>query len=149
MSDDAGLGALLSGARVGQFVSVGVVGAGVDTATTLLLQEGLSVFPEVAKLIGAECAIVVMFLINEHWTFAEEGAIGTGPFLRRLLTSNVVRSGGLAVQLVVYAYVRRLPVSIDVAGVDLWTVLPILIAIGSAVVVNYVAESLFTWRVHR
>jgi len=150
MSDDAaGFRALLSGARVGQFVSVGAVGAGVDTATTLVLQEGLAVFPEIAKLIGAECAIVMMFLINEHWTFAEEGATGRGAFLRRLLTSNVVRSGGLAVQLVVYAYVRRLPVSISLAGVDLWTVLPILIAIGSAVIVNYVAESLFTWRVHR
>ena len=143
------LGALLSGARVGQFVSVGVVGAAVDTTTTLVLKDGLSVFPEVAKLVGAECAIVVMFLINEHWTFAEHGVTGTRALFRRLLTSNVVRSGGLAVQLVVYAFVRRLDVSIVVASYDLWSVLPILIAIGTAAIVNYVAESLFTWRVHR
>jgi len=142
-------GALLSGARLGRFVSVGIVGAGVDTATTLVLKEGLSVLPELAKLVGAECAIVVMFLINENWTFDEQGAAGTRAFFRRLLTSNVVRSGGLAVQLVVYAFVRRLDVSIVVSDVELWSVLPILVAIGSAVVVNYVAESLFTWRVHR
>ena len=142
------LDALLSGVRVGQFVSVGLVGATVDTTTTLVFRDLLGVFPEVAKLAGAECAIVVMFLINEHWTFAEEGAAGRGAFLRRLVTSNVVRSGGLAVQLVVFAVVRRLDVSVVVGDVELWAVLPILIAIGTASIVNYVAESLFTWQVH-
>ncbi len=142
------LDALLSGVRIGQFVSVGLVGATVDTATTLVLRDLLGVFPEVAKLGGAECAIVVMFLINEHWTFAEEGDTGRGAFLRRLLTSNAVRSGGLVVQLIVFAVVRRLQVSIVVGDVELWSVLPILIAIGTASIVNYVAESLFTWQVH-
>ncbi len=142
------LSALLSGVRVGQFVSVGVVGATVDTTTTLVLRDLLGVFPEIAKLGGAECAIVVMFVINEHWTFAEEGAAGRGPFLRRLVRSNIVRSGGLVVQLVVFAFVRRLEVSVVVGDVELWSILPILIAIGTASIVNYVAESLFTWKVH-
>jgi putative flippase GtrA len=151
MSNDhwSSLGALVSGLRFGQFLSVGVVGAILDTIVTLSLKEGLTVHPDLAKFVGAECAIVLMFFINEYWTFSEEGQSGRFALLRRLLTSNVVRSGGLAVQLVTFSFVRRLPVSIVVFDVELWKVLPIFIAIGTAFVVNYVAESLFTWRVHR
>jgi putative flippase GtrA len=148
MSDAAGSAPeeLLAGGRIGRFVSVGAVGAGFDTATTLTLQSA-GVYPGLAKLVGAEVAIAVMFLINEHWTFANIGTAGVVPTLRRFLRSNLVRVGGLAVQLVVFEVVRRLPVSVPFLGIEWWTVLPILIAIGTAVAVNYVAESLFTWRV--
>jgi len=128
---------------------VGAVGAVLDTIVTLSLKEGLAVHPDLAKFVGAECAIILMFFINEHWTFSDQGESGRFALARRLLTSNVVRSGGLAVQLITFSFVRRLPVSIVVLDVELWKILPIFIAIGTAFVVNYVAESLFTWRVHR
>lgn len=151
MSSDhfSSLSALVSGLRFSQFLSVGVVGATLDTIVTLSLKEGFAVHPDLAKFVGAECAIILMFFINEYWTFADQGVDGRLALGRRLLTSNIVRSGGLAVQLVTFSFVRRLPVSIVVFDVELWTVLPIFIAIGTAFVVNYVAESLFTWRVHR
>ena len=151
MSNDhlASLSALVSGLRFGQFLSVGAVGAVLDTIVTLSLKEGIGIHPDLSKFVGAECAILLMFFINEYWTFAEEGRSGRLALGRRLLTSNLVRSGGLAVQLVTFSFVRRLPVSIVVFDVELWKVLPIFIAIGTAFVVNYVAESLFTWRVHR
>ncbi|NHN47402.1 GtrA family protein [Halostella sp. JP-L12] len=141
------LRALVSGVRFGQFASVGALGAVIDNAVLGgLLHAGVA--PEPAKLAGAEAAIVVMFLINEHWTFADQGTTGVVPFLRRLLTSNLVRAGGVLVATVVFSVVyRSFDVSIAVAGVDFWFLAANLTGIGVGLVVNYVAESLFTWRV--
>lgn len=141
--------ALASGVRFGQFVSVGIVGAILDTTVTLSLSSMAGVQPDLAKFVGAESAIVLMFLVNEHWTFAAQGKAGLGPMARRLVTSNVVRAGGLSVQLVTYYFVRRLPIRIPVMGFDLYDVAAIGIAIGTGFIVNYLAESLFTWQVHK
>ena len=140
--------ALRSRVRFGKFVSVGVVGAVCDTTVLVALTQ-LGVLPEVATLVGIETAILVMFLVNERWTFAGEGAAGTRPFLRRLGRSHLVRSGGVAVQLAVYwALTQRLAVELVVWGRDLWFIAASPIAIAAAMSVNYVFESLFTWRVH-
>jgi putative flippase GtrA len=140
---------LLSGARFGQFVSVGVVGALSDNVVlaTLTLAAGV---PELwAKAAGIETAIVVMFLVNEHWTFAGQGAAGRVPFAKRLVKSHLVRSGGVAVQLSVYwVLVSHLDITLDIMGADLWFLAASPIAIAVAMSVNYVFESLFTWQVH-
>jgi putative flippase GtrA len=140
---------LVSGVRFGQFVSVGVVGAVFDNATLATLRLGAGV-PELwAKAAGIEVAIVVMFLANERWTFAEAGATGRGPFVRRLARSHLVRTGGVTVQLVVYWFLTSvLTVELVVAGTDLWFLAASPVAIGVAMGVNYLFESLFTWRVH-
>lgn len=155
------LRAIASVARFGQFVSVGVVGAICDNAVLLLTVElGLAAAlaaalgvpnatPEVAKAAGVETAIVVMFLLNERWTFAGQGTDGAGPFLRRLATSHLVRTGGVAVQLVVFSLVyRRLYTPLAVAGVDLWLLVASGAGIATGMIVNFVFESLVTWRVH-
>ncbi|MFC5970277.1 GtrA family protein [Halomarina salina] len=141
------LSALLSGVRFSKFVSVGAVGAVFDLSVTFLLTLQFGVADEVAKVIGAEVAIVIMFFINEHWTFATEGEDGVLPTLGRLLRSNLVRSGGVAVQFLVVWSLSRLPISIPVFGVDLWTFVPPPLAIGLSMLLNYVLESLVTWRV--
>ena len=139
--------ALLSGVRFGKFASVGAVGAVFDLTTSSLLTVFLGVAPEIAKLVGAEVAIVVMFGINDRWTFAEHGREGPWPKLRRLLKSNLVRSVGLAVQVLVVRALSGLDVPLVVSGVDLWTLFTFPVAIAASVLVNYVAESLFTWRI--
>ncbi|WP_435185046.1 GtrA family protein [Halobellus sp. EA9] len=141
--------ALLSGVRFGKFVSVGAVGAVFDMATTTALIVSFGVLGEYAKLVGAEVAIVVMFAINERWTFSELGKSGAVPTLSRFVRSNIVRSGGLAVQFLIVRALRQLSVTVPVFGFDLWQLIPIPIAIGASVVLNYVAESLLTWRVTR
>lgn len=146
MSNDT-FSALVSGVRFGKFASVGAVGAVFDLSVSTVLIVGFGVLGEYAKLAGAEVAIVVMFLLNEHWTFAAHGADGLLSKLGRLLKSNLVRSGGVAVQFLVVRSLRTLDVSVVVAGVDFWPLIPLPIAIGMSVVLNYVAESLFTWRV--
>ena len=67
---------LLTVSRFGQFLSVGVVGAGFDITTSSVLTASLGVAPELSKLIGAEVAIIIMFAINEHWTFSDHGLGG-------------------------------------------------------------------------
>jgi putative flippase GtrA len=141
------LRALRSGVRFGQFVSVGAFGAVCDNAVLgTLLHFGVA--PELAKLAGAETAIVLMFLVNEHWTFANQGAPGVIPFVRRFLTSNLVRAGGVVVATVVFSQIyRRFDVSVALAGFELWFLVANLFGILAGLVVNYVAESLFTWQV--
>ncbi|MWG33319.1 GtrA family protein [Halomarina oriensis] len=139
--------ALLSSVRFGKFVSVGAVGAVFDLTVSTVLIVVFDVAPPVAKVGGAEVAIVVMFFINEHWTFADEGASGVVPTLRRLVKSNLVRSGGVAVQFLVVGAFGSLALSFPLFGVDLWDLVPLPIAIGVSMLLNYVLESLVTWRV--
>lgn len=154
------LRSLLSAVRFGQFASVGAVGAVCDNAVLLSSSElgiaaaladllGVPAFaPEVAKALGIETAIVVMFLLNDNWTFATADGGGASA-LRRLLTSNLVRVGGIGVQLVVFSLVyRRLFVDLSAFGVDLWLLVASVCGIGLGMCVNYVTESLVTWRVH-
>jgi putative flippase GtrA len=141
---------LVSGARFGKFVSVGVVGAISDNTVLALLKLGFGVPELYAKAAGIETAIVVMFLVNEHWTFADEGAPGWRAFGKRLGKSHLVRSGGSLVQFGIYWFLtQRLDVTVVVFETDWWFLIASPIAIGVAVFVNYVFESLFTWQVHR
>jgi putative flippase GtrA len=133
--------AIASGIRLGRFASVGLVGFGVDSVVIALLTEFLSVPPLPAKLVSAEAAIVVMFVLNERWTFERWGHTSALAELRRFLTSNLVRAGGVAVATAVLLFLHNL--------YGIW--IPLANAIGIAVgfVVNFVFESLVTWRVHR
>ena len=79
------LRAMSSGLRFGKFASVGVLGAVLDTSVTLTLSDVFLVNPDLSKFVGAEMAIVLMFFVNEHWTFKSEGTEGILPLGRRLL----------------------------------------------------------------
>jgi len=149
MTAATGLRALLSGVRFGKFASVGAVGAVFDLSVTTALMVLFGVLAEVAKLIGAEVAIVVMFFINERWTFAGEGSPGVVPTLRRLGKSNLVRGAGIGVQFLTVRAFRQIPTTVEVAGVDLWSFISLPVAIGLSVLLNYVLESLVTWRIDR
>jgi len=143
------LDALRSGVRFGQFVSVGVVGATVDVTVLLVLTQVLGVLPEVATLLGIESAILVMFAINERWTFASEGDAGRRPLARRLARSHGVRAVGSLTQFAIFVVVYRLLfVSVSALGIDLWLLVAKGLGIGVGMVVNYTFESLFTWQVH-
>jgi len=139
---------LLSGAQFGQFISVGVIGAVADTAVLALASFLFGLSDLWAKAAGVEVAILVMFLLNERWTFPDHGAIGYRPFLMRLGKSHLVRSGGVGVQLAIFwALVGPYGIELSIAGIELWFVVASLLSIGIATVINYVFESLFTWQV--
>ena len=140
---------LVSAVRFGQFVSVGAVGAVFDITTLVLLTEVVGLSAAVANVASIETAILVMFTVNERWTFASQGAAGARSVGRRLLRSHVVRAGGSTVQYVLFVAVfYGVSVELTVRSVDLWLVVVKGGAIGVAMFVNYVFESLFTWRVH-
>ncbi|MFB6297925.1 MAG: GtrA family protein [Salinirussus sp.] len=142
--------ALRSRVRFGKFVSVGAVGAAADNSVLAVLGLVFGVPDLWAKAAGIETAILVMFLANERWTFAGQGAAGTWPLLGRLGRSHLIRSGGVAIQLAVYwVLTQRLAVELVVWGRDLWFLAASPVAIAVAMLVNYTAESLLTWRVHR
>jgi putative flippase GtrA len=143
--------ALVAADRIGQFVSVGVAGATLETIIVALLTTGLLAVtapPLAAKAVGAEASITLMFLLNDRWTFADEGETGLGSLLRRYGKSHVVRLGGLSVAFgALFVLTSLTDVTLVVGGANLWPTVANGIAIGVGMTLNYVAESLVTWRV--
>jgi len=143
-----GTAALLSGVRIGQFVSVGAVGASLETALVAVLTTAAAAPPLAAKAVGAEASISLMFLLNDRYTFGAEGAVGAVALVRRWARSHLVRVGGLAVAFAtLWLLTARTDVTLALAGRDLWPTVANLIGIGVGLSLNYVAESVFTWRV--
>ncbi|MFB6074290.1 MAG: GtrA family protein [Haloarculaceae archaeon] len=146
---DGRLAALRSRVRFGKFVSVGAVGAAFDVATLLALTELGHVSPAIANVFSIEVAILVMFAVNERWTFADHGADGARSLGGRLLRSHLVRAAGSTIQYLLFvAIFYNVAVTLSVFGVNLWLVAVKGASIALAMFVNYVFESLFTWRVH-
>jgi putative flippase GtrA len=146
------LRALATAERIGRFVSVGVAGATLETVIVALLTSGvlaLTAPPLAAKAVGAEASITLMFLLNDRWTFADEGEGDIASLLGRYGKSHLVRLGGLSVAFAALFVLTSLTdVRLLVAGADLWPTVANGIAIGVGMTLNYVAESLLTWRVH-
>jgi len=135
------LRATIRSERIWQFVAVGFVGTGCDFAVLISLVELFETPLLFAKVAGAESAIVVMFVINERWTFASWGSDAPRMLLRRLLTSNLVRLGGIVVA-----------TSVLLALTTLYGVPYVLangVGIGAGFIVNYLMENLFTWQTHQ
>lgn len=144
--DDASA-ALFDRTRFGRFISVGIIGASVDVSISSILILATVIPPELAKLVGAEVAIILMFLVNDRWTFAEFHSRNRWHTVRRLIKSNLVRSGGLAVQVAVVFVLTRLAISVMVASTEIWPVVTMPIAIACGFLANYLGETLITWRV--
>ena len=134
-------GALYAPTRITQFAGVGFVGAGVDVVTLFVLVELTVLGPLAGKVIAWELSILVIFAINERWTFARYGPMGPRALGRRFVRSNLVRFGGFLVTLGVLAGLHY--------GFGIWYVLANVIGIGVGFFVNYTLESLYTWKVQR
>lgn len=132
--------ALWSLARLGRFASVGAVGAVCDNLVLAGLVETDLLAPVAGAVVAKEVSIAVMFALNEAWTFSET-ASGRGGPIRRFLTSNVVRGGGAVVGIAVLYALN--------AWIGVWYLLANVAGIGVGFALNYTAETLVTWRVHR
>ena len=146
MATESRLDALAHWGRIGRFVSVGLIGATIETIIVGILTAFFGIGPLVAKAVGAETSISTMFAVNDRWTFAEKGEIGAVAFVRRWVKSHIVRIVGLSVAFsVLYLLTSIVEFSISVATMDLWPSIANIIGIGAGMILNYVAESLFTW----
>ena len=143
------LSTLVDFSRFSRFATVGIIGATIDITISGTLVLVWSLSPVLAKFIGAEIAIILMFIINDRWTFPGSPTVGLLHGIRRLIKSNIVRSGGISIQLLVVFLLTRTGIVVTVAGTDIWPVLTMPIAIGCGFLVNYVGETLLTWRAYR
>jgi putative flippase GtrA len=132
---------LVSPSRLGMFLVVGGTGAVCDNAALALLHGYLGVPLALAKLGSAEAAILVMFALNERWTFAGEGDGELRALARRFVTSHTVRLVGLGVGMTVLLALAELA--------SVWYIAANVVGLGAGFVSNYVFESLVTWRVGR
>ncbi|RQG92858.1 GtrA family protein [Natrarchaeobius halalkaliphilus] len=133
--------ALLSPGRFTQFAGVGLAGATVDIVALAVLVELAGLGPVIAKAISWELSIVVIFVINERWTFSGFGSTGPRAVGRRFLRSNGVRFAGFLVTLSVLTAL--------VYGFGVWYLAANVVGLAVGFVVNYTFESLLTWKVHR
>lgn len=141
---------LKSRRRLVLFTIVGGIGFMIDQMVVITLVEltdltinlaGYDLSLEFAKLLAAESAIVMMFLINDHWTFGSFGDTDILSKMRRLVKSNVVRVGGITVAIIVLSIlVRFFGISLPIANAA---------GILCGFLVNYTFETLFTWRIGR
>lgn len=122
--------------RAIQFLAVGAIGALLDTGLLAVLHQQFALPLLLSKVVAAEAAIILMFVVNDHWTFGDEP--GHTSAIRRLLTSNVVRLAGLA---------TGTGILLALHGLGVWYVTANAIGLGAGFVVNYTFESLLTWQV--
>lgn len=143
-----GIAPLLSVSRITQFVSIGAVGATVETIVVAILTTTGITGPVPAKVVGAELSISLMFLLNDRVTFANEGQSRGQAVLHRWGRSHLVRIVGLTTAFVVlWLLTARTDITVIIRGADFWPTIANLIGIAVGMVLNYVAESVFTWRV--
>jgi len=135
------LGSLLSGPRIAQFSMVGATGAAVDMVGLTVLHGGAGVALLPAKVLAAELAIVVAFVLNDRFTFQGERPGDGRAVVRRFLTSNTIRAGGIAVATTVLVVLN--------VWAGLWFLLANVVGLSAGGVVNYVLEALLAWRIHQ
>lgn len=144
------IGGLWAPRTITRFLSIGVAGAVLETVLVALLTVSGTAAPLSAKVVGAECSITLMFLLNDRITFTTQGANSISSVLVRWGRSHIVRIGGLVVAFAVLWFLTaRTATSLRLFGADLWPTVANLIGITGALVFNYVGESVFTWKVMR
>ena len=141
---------LLSLRRMIQFISVGIIGATCETIIIAILTVSETANPLVAKVIGVEVSISLMFLINDEYTFSDSGIPQLKYRIYRWIRSHTVRSGGIAVAFfILWLLTTQFDTKILFREADLWPTIANIIGIACALLINYIAESLFTWEIHK
>ncbi|MGC9444842.1 MAG: GtrA family protein [Candidatus Methanospirareceae archaeon] len=125
--------------RLFKFSIVGGIGAVINTVLLWLFTDLAGIYYLYSSIIAIEIAIILQFLMNDRWTFKEQRTTHVAQFLRRIIKSNIWRSGGLAVNIgVLYALT-------EYAG--LYYLLSNIVGIFCAFLLNYLFESRLTWGV--
>jgi len=141
---------IISFTRIGKFVSVGVIGAVFDISTLVILTQFVGLPASVSNIFSIEVAIIIMFIINDFWTFRGEGRYGVSSVGSRFVRSHIVRAGGSITQYFLFTSIYyNIKAPTVFSQFDLWLVIVKCGSIAAAMVINYVFESLFTWEIHK
>lgn len=122
--------------RTLKFSATSIAGLGLETVLLIVLVEFLNSPLLIAKLVGAEASIAAMFVLNNRYTYRGN----PGKLVTRFLKSNLVRTGGILISLIVLE-----------AGVKIGIWYPVANIIGVCVgfVFNYGFETFYTWKEHQ
>jgi dolichol-phosphate mannosyltransferase len=123
--------------RLIRFSIVGVIGAGINTGFLWLLTDLIGLFYLFSSAIAIEIAIIIQFILNDRWTFSERKTKHMKQFLKRILKSNLWRSGGLALNLAILYLLTEYA--------SLYYLISNIFGILCAFILNYVFESRLTW----
>ncbi|MDL0138598.1 GtrA family protein [Halobacterium salinarum] len=121
---------------------MGIIGLIVDNATLAALVSGFDTSISLGAIISKELSIIIMFFLNEYYTFADRRT--PGEHIRqiyRFAKSNAVRAVGGAIGIAVLLFVN------NVFGI--WYLAANIIGIATGFFANYTLESIVTWKVHR
>ncbi|MCY7369489.1 MAG: GtrA family protein [Polaromonas sp.] len=124
--------------RFVRFSLVGVVGFVVDAGLVQVLVSMAGWGPLWARAVALPAAVFATFLLNRHVTFSGSRGSALWPALLRYAA---VSAGGASVNFLVYS---ALVLGFSVA--DAWLVLPLAVASGLALAVNYLGSKHFAFR---
>lgn len=109
----------------------------VDNAVLVIIVEAGVLAPVFGAAVSKELAIITNFYFNDRWTFAGHNDKNRW---HRLANSNINRLGGLVISIVILYTLHTY--------LEIWYLFANIAGIGAGFVVNYVSESVITWRVH-
>jgi dolichol-phosphate mannosyltransferase len=122
-----------------KFCVVGASGTGVNLGLLALFVEigGLNEILSVA--LSYEISIITNFILNDFWTFSDRRTPGWRSFLTRGYKFNLVSLVGWGINLAVFAIAFKI--------VEIQYILSEVLAIACAMLWNFFANVLWTWRV--
>ena len=123
--------------RLTKFSIVGVIGAVINTWFLWLFTDVAGLYYIYSSAIAIEIAIILQFLMNDRWTFREQKTTHVEQFVKRIIKSNVWRSGGLAVNIGVLYFLTE--------SLGVYYLLSNIVGIICAFLLNYLFESRLTW----
>jgi len=123
--------------RLRRFTVVGGVAAAIQITLLAALVEVVGIQYLVAAAVAIEITIVLQFVANNAWTFAESSHVTAVTFLRGLAKTNLVRGSAIPIQLAV------------LYGLVSYGAVPYLVANGVGIAVSgvyrYWFDSRWTW----
>jgi len=123
----------------GRFCVVGGIGFVINTVL-LLVGVKFGLHPSISAAIGAECAIISNFILNNSWTFHERKITGKKKFLK-FLQFNVTSVGAIIIQS------STIWIGTTLLGMSFYFMFYIL-GVGIGLVWNYIMYSRVIWKKH-
>ncbi len=126
-----------------RFIKFSIVGGGgvfVNMGILYALTEWVGMYYMVSALIAIEVSILTNFILNDIWTWGDRKHLTGSGFLKRMLKYNI--SAGIAAFLGNFS---TLMVLTELVG--LYYIISNLIGIGVGVLVNFVLNDLWTYRI--
>jgi dolichol-phosphate mannosyltransferase len=121
-----------------KFLVVGGVGFIINTVILEFSVNAIGLQPAVGSIIGAECAIVSNFFLNNAWTFRDQ-TIEKGKRLTKLLQFNTAALGAILIQATSVFFGDK------IFG-DSWYRLFYVIGVGIGLIYNYIMYSKVIWK---